>query len=202
MKKLMQLVLMLIFIYPLFATTLSENEIKYAIDTVKDASFVASNYFISSIKPENPSLILRIPKKSGISDAIVFDNCDMSSLLPYFPSVELDSHNMIQNLKEPLSPYLRDSLLEHDWKENESVIVGAIAIAFKDDYSISQIVSNLIDGIYPRMGLVTDITIFGSLYSEKINIKGVFILEEKHDSLEIVPLQITLNGEDFDVYSL
>lgn len=202
MKKLMQLVLMLIFLYPLLATTLSENEIKYAIDTVKDASFVASNYFISSIKPDNPSLILRTPKNSGISDAIVFENCDMSSLLSFFPSVELDSHNMIKNLKEPLSPFVRDSLIKNNWKENESVINGAIAIAFKDDYSISQIVSNLIDGIYPRMGLVTDITISGLLYSEKINIKGVFILEGDDDSLDIIPLQITLNGDDFDFYSL
>lgn len=200
MKKMVQLILLLVSISPLFAA-ISEQETRLAIDCVKDAVFVASDYFISNIQPENPSLILRTPKNSESSDAIVFNNCDMSTLLPFFPAIEIDSNTMIDHLKEPLAPYVRDVLLDHDWQAGEANIIGAIAIAFKDDYSLAQIVSNLVEGIYPRMGLVTDISITGSLFSEKINIKGVFILEETNDTLGVVPLQVTVNGEEYDVYS-
>ncbi len=202
MKRMVQLILLLISISSLFANNLSEEETRYAINCVKDAVFVASNYFISEIKPKNPNLILRIPKNSDFSDAMVFDNCDMSFLLPYFPNSELNSSNMIENLKQPIAPYVREILIEHNWKAGEAIIIGALAIAFKDDLTIAQVVSNLVQDIYPRMGLVTDITIEGSLFSEKVNVKGVFILEENYGTLEINPLQISINGEEFDIYSL
>jgi hypothetical protein len=197
-----QLVLLFISISPLFALSPSEQETSLAISCVNDAVFVAANYFISDIKPENPNIILRTPKNSQTSDAIVFNNLDMSTLLSSFPSKELDSTNMVSSLKEPIAPYVRDVLLTSDWQENQATILGAIAIAFKDNYTVAQVVSNMVQGIYPRMGLVTDITVRGESFSQDINIKGVFILEEDMGTLDIVPLQITINGEEFDVYSL
>lgn len=202
MKRMVQLVLLFISISPLFALSLSEQETSLAISCVNDAVFVAANYFISELKPENPNIILRTPKNSETSDAIVFNNLDMSSLLPYFPIKELDSTNMVSSLKEPLAPYVRDILIKSDWQENQANILGAIAIAFKDNYTVAQVVSNLVQGIYPRMGLVTDITVKGEAFSQDINIKGVFILEENMGTLDVVPLQITINGEEFDVFSL
>ncbi len=202
MKRMVQLVLLLISISPLFALSPSEQESRLAIACVNDAVFVAANYFISDITPQNPNIILRTPKNSETSDAIVFNNLDMSSLLQYFPIKELDSTNMVSSLKEPLAPYVRDVLVKSDWQENQATILGAMAIAFKDNYTLAQVVSNLVQDIYPRMGLVTDITVNGEAFSQDINIKGVFILEENMGTLDVVPLQITINGDEFDVYTL
>ncbi len=200
MKRLVHLILLLIFINSLFATSLSEQEINYALTCVKDVVFVSCDYFISESQPQIPNLKVRIPKNSGISDAIVFDNCDMATLLQYFPQKNINSNNIIESLKEPLAIYVRDSLINNDWKASDAVVLGAVALAFKDNESINQVVSNLVDGIYPRVGVVTDLTISGGLFSYPLNVKGVFVLEEIDDTLGVNPMQMSINGEEIDVF--
>ncbi|MGD1822067.1 MAG: hypothetical protein ACPKM0_04800 [Pleomorphochaeta sp.] len=202
MKRFIQLLLFFLFINSLYASVVNENDIYNAYSCVKDVVFVSCNYFISEKQPTNPSIVMRTPKNTNISDAIVFNNCDMSDIFNSFSEDKIDTSNLVDFLKEPLYPYVKQKLETSDWQIGQANVLGAIAIAFRDNSTLEEVLINLINDIYPRMGVVTDLTLSGEIFPNPLNVKGVFILEEVNKELEVVALQMMINDEEIDIYKL
>lgn len=201
MKRFVQFLLILTFLNSLYAVEISDTEINNAILCMKDLVLVSCNYFISNETPENSKLKLRKPKYEEYPDAIVFEYCDFNELIDSFENKEIDSSNVKEIFKQPLYFNVRESLVANSWKENEAFAFGAVALAFKNNFSTSEIIDKIICDDLFKINVVSDMTLFGDLFPKDLNVTGVFSLEKKCGSLDVFPIQMMINNQEIDIFS-
>lgn len=197
MKKVISIVILVLFALPLFSSELSSEEIDKAINAIIDTSYVAASQFLSFQNSEIPSIAIRVPKGKLLPDAIIVNEADLESFLDYFPERSSISSSSIL---APIQSTVRQQLLDSNWKQGEAVVTGVAATVFSEDQSVFSLITSALNGIFPRVGLVTDFTIEGNAFSIPAHVEGTFIVSANDDtSLEIKAIKLLINDKIYQL---
>lgn len=197
MKKVISIFLLVLFACPLFSEALSTDEINKAISAIIDTSYVAASQFLSFQNSEIPSIAIRIPPGKFLPDAIIVNEGDLKTFLEYFPE---QTESDYSSILAPINATVRQQLLNNDWMEGEAIVTGVAAIVFSQDQSVFSLIAGALNGVFPKVGLVTDFTIEGSAFSMPAHVEGTFIVSTNEDtSLDIKAIKLVINNK---VYQL
>jgi hypothetical protein len=197
MKKIISIFLLVLFTCPLFSEGLSTDEINKAISAIIDTSYVAASQFLAFQNSEIPSIAIRVPQGKFLPDALIVNEGDLESFLQYFPE---QTESSSSNILAPINATVRQQLLADDWIKGEAIVTGVAATVFNHDQSVFSLISEALNGTFPRVGLLTDFTIEGSAFSIPAHVEGVFIVSTNEDtSLNIEAIKLAINDK---VYQL
>jgi hypothetical protein len=197
MKKAISIFILVVFAFPLFSEGLSNYEINKAVSAIIDTSYVAASQFLSFQDSEIPSIAIRVPQGKLLPDAVIVNEADIKSFLKYFPEqTKISSSNILS----PIKATVRQQLLNSDWSEGEAIVTGVAATIFSKDESVFSLIAGALNGVFPRVGLLTDFIIEGSAFSMPAHVEGTFIVSVKEDtSLDIKAIELVINDK---VYKL
>lgn len=197
MKKFILVLLMVISSIPLYSEGLTNNEINKSISAIIDISYVATSQFLSFQESEIPTIAIRVPQNKLLPDAVIVNEADMASFLPYF--IESTKGNS-SSVLAPVKDTVRQQLTNSDWSMGEAIITGASAIVFNKDQSVFSLITKAISGNFPKVGLVTDFTVTGSEFSKPVHVEGTFIVSVLDDySLDINAIDLVINDTIYNL---
>jgi hypothetical protein len=197
MKRVLSIFLLVIFICPLFAEDLSIDEINSSISAIIDTSYVAASQFLSFQDSEIPTIAIRVPQGKMLPDAIIVNEADLSSFIQYYPE---QTGNSSASLLSPVKSTVRQQLQNSNWRMGEAIVTGVAAPVFSQDQSIFSLISGALNGVFPRVGLVTDFTVEGSDFSQPVHVQGTFIIGALADtSIDITTVELRINDKVYNI---
>lgn len=198
MKKAIVLILVSLFMVPIFSTdSIPLDEVIRGVNAVIDTAYVGVSQFLSVNQSQIDSIAIRVPTGKILPDAIIVQESDMADYLQYFPQ---SSSNFKNNTYGILNETVRKQLIQSDWKKGVAIVTGAAAIVFQKDQSVFSLFSNALNGIFPKVGLVTDFHVDGTGFSEPLRIEGTFIVTGDSDGvLQIKTISLTINDKKYDI---
>jgi hypothetical protein len=198
MKKVFAMVLFVLFTLPIFATdNISLDEVTRGVTAVIDTSYVAASQFFAVDESPIDSIVIRIPSGKILPDAIIVEEGDLSDYLQYFPQ---STSTFQDSTYGSLDATVRTQLVKSDWKKGEAIVTGASAIVFQKDQSVFSLFTNALNGIFPKVGLVTDFYVDGTDFSQPLRIKGIFIVSgDENKELDIRTISLTINDREYEI---
>lgn len=198
MKRLLSVILFIVILNPIFASEPIASEVSNAFVAVTDISYIAAANFISLQKVDYDSIAVRVSEETSLPEAILISNADLGTFLPYFSTPD-NNTGFLGSFLPSLDPLVKARLVQNDWEKGEAIVTGVAAIVFPDNLNFQKILTDASSGIFPKVGLSFNFYIEGTLFNDKINIKGIFIVDSDSNGVPIItPIKLTINQIDYD----
>ncbi len=200
MKKTFIIIFLSFFSFTLFANNVSEKDVSNAFVAITDAGYIAASNFISFKRVDYDSIAIKMSSETSLPEAILVNGADLSFFLDYFPE-KLSSSNsgFAVSLIPSIDPIVRERLLINDWSPGEAIVTGAAVVVFPKGTNFQTLVSNGINGIFPKVAISFNFIVNGYLFEEDINITGVFLISADSNGIpNIQTINLKVNDEEYD----
>lgn len=199
MKRLLPFIIFLMMINPLFASNASEADVSNAFVAITDLGFVAVSNFISLNRADFDSIAVRVSEKNSLPEALLINEADLSDYLPYFKE-DKQTFSFLSSFLPSIDPLVKERLEINNWKKGEAIVTGAGTIIFPNDFSLQNLLSDTSQIFSTKIGLSFNFYVDGSLFKEKINIKGIIIVSSDSYGVPIItPIKLDINQENYDL---
>ncbi len=199
MKRLCILFLFIIISNSIFASNVSKKDVSNAFVAISDLGYVAASNFISFKRVDYDSIAIKMSQKNSLPEAILFNDADLHTFLQYF-LINNKQNSFSSYFIPSIDPIVRERLLINDWDKGEAIVNGAAVIVFPNNMTFQKLISDGTSGIFPKVGVSYNYKVSGTLFSEEISIKGVFIFSSNEEGVPLItPLKLKINGEDYDL---
>jgi hypothetical protein len=199
MKRLLPFIIFLLMINPLFASNASEEDVSNAFVAITDLGFVAVSNFISLNRADFDSIAVRVSEKNSLPEALLINEADLSDYLPYFKE-DKQTFSFLSSFLPSIDPLVKERLEINNWKKGEAIVTGAGTIIFPNDFSLQNLLSDTSQLFSTKIGLSFNFYVDGSLFKEKINIKGIIIVSSDSYGVPIItPIKLDINQENYDL---
>jgi len=184
--------------HPFFASSVSEGDVSNAFVAITDLGYVSASNFISLQRENYESIAIRTSQDNLLPEAILFSDADLSTYINYFNKEK--SSNFLASFIPSINPIVLERLELNDWQKGEAIVTGAAALVFPDDLTMQKLISDGSMGIFPRVGVSFNFSVYGSLFKETVNIKGILLVSsDSYGVPQITPIRLNINNQDYDL---
>ena len=97
-----------------------------------------------------------------------------------------------------IDPIVRERLLFNDWKAGEAIVTGAAVVVFPKGTTFQTLVSNGINGMFPKVAISFNFVVSGYLFEKDIKITGVFLISADSNGIpNIQTINLKVNDEEY-----
>ncbi|NCD05395.1 MAG: hypothetical protein EOL97_04685 [Spirochaetia bacterium] len=198
MKRFLLIIFFVLLMHPFFASSVSEGDVSNAFVAITDLGYVSASNFISLQRENYESIAIRISQDNLLPEAILFSDADLSTYISYFNKEP--SSNFLASFLPSINPIVLERLELNDWKKGEAIVTGAAALVFPDNLTMQKLISDGSMGIFPRVGVSFNFSVYGSLFKEAVNIKGILLVSsDSYGVPQITPIRLNINNQDYDL---
>jgi len=198
MKRFLLILFFVLLMHPFFASSVSEGDVSNAFVAITDLGYVSASNFISLQRENYESIAIRTSQDNLLPEAILFSDADLSTYINYFNKEK--SSNFLASFKPSINPIVLERLELNDWQKGEAIVTGAAALVFPDDLTMQKLISDGSMGIFPRVGVSFNFSVYGSLFKETVNIKGILLVSsDSYGVPQITPIRLNINNQDYDL---
>ncbi len=198
MKRFLLILFFVLLMHPFFASSVSEGDVSNAFVAITDLGYVSASNFISLQRENYESIAIRTSQDNLLPEAILFSDADLSTYINYFNKEK--SSNFLASFIPSINPIVLERLELNDWQKGEAIVTGAAALVFPDDLTMQKLISDGSMGIFPRVGVSFNFSVYGSLFKETVNIKGILLVSsDSYGVPQITPIRLNINNQDYDL---